>query len=352
VAAVRIAVVAPPWFEVPPQGYGGIERLCFDLVEGLVDRGHEVTLVATGPRHCRASFLQAMPEPPYGLGEAEGPAQEVRYAAIVSSLLRDLPVDVVHDHSLACPLSWRDRPAPTLVTIHGPTDGAVGDYFRQLRLPAVAISEAQRSLAPDLPWIATIHNSIDVNSYPFRNEKDDYVLFVGRLSPEKGAHVAVDAAREAAVPLVLAGKCKETDERRYFEAEVAPRLHDGATWVGEVSGRRRMDMFARARALLFPAMWDEPFGLVMVEAMACGTPVVALDRGAVAEVLEHGLTGFVCRDVAEMASMIRRTDRIDPADCRQRATDVFDVDVMVRAYERAYADVVRVGRKTRPSVRR
>ena len=341
---MRVAVVAPPWFEVPPKGYGGIERVCFDLVEGLVDRGHAVTLVATGARHTRANFLQALSEPPTGLGEAEGPAQEVRYAAIVAELLRQLPLDVIHDHSLAGPLSWPDRPAPTVVTIHGPAGGALGDYFRRLGLPAIAVSDAQRSVAPDLPWIATVHNSIDVGAYPFRAEKDGFVAFVGRLSPDKGAHLAVDAAREAGVPLVLAGKCQETGELRYFEEQVAPRLHPGVTWIGEVSGERRKDLFARASGLLFPAMWDEPFGLVMVEAMACGTPVVALDRGSVPEIVDHGRTGFVCHNAAEMAAMIRQTDRIHPAECRRRAAELFDVAVMVQGYERAYRDVLGASR--------
>jgi glycosyltransferase involved in cell wall biosynthesis len=337
---MRIAVVAPPWFEVPPRGYGGTERICFDLVEGLVDRGHAVTLVATGARHTRADYLQALPEPTTGLGEAEGPAQEVRYAAIVSELLRNQPFDLIHDHSLAGPLSWRERLAPTVVTIHGPTGGPLGDYFRRLGVPAIAVSDAQRSLAPDIPWIATVHNSIDVRSYPFRDQKEDFVAFVGRISPEKGVHIAVDAAREAGVRLVLAGKRQEPDEFRYFEEQIAPRLHPGVKWVGEISGERRKMLFARARGLLFPTSWDEPFGLVMVEAMACGTPVLALDRGAVREIVDHGRTGFICRNAAEIAAMIPRTNQIDPRDCRRRACELFDLTVMMDGYERVYREAI------------
>ena len=221
--SLRIAIIAPPWFDIPPVGYGGIECVCYFLVEGLVDRGHDVTLVAAGVDGTRARFVQALPAPPPGLGTLDAGIQEVAYAAAVGHACANLDVDVVHDHSLATPLLALRSRVPTVLTAHGPTDGWLGAYYRAFSLPLVAVSEFQRSNAPDLRWVGTVPNAIDVDQFRFTETKDDFVLFLGRLSPEKGAHLAAEAARAAEVEFVLAGECKEAHERRYFENEVAPR---------------------------------------------------------------------------------------------------------------------------------
>jgi len=343
-------VVAPPWFEVPPARYGGIERMCFDLVEGLVDEGHEVTLVATGSNHTRAQFVPALPQPARGLGRIEQPVEEVRYGAVVARLARESSVDVIHDHSLAGPLGGADGRLRVVVTVHGPPGGSIGDYYRHLGLPLVAISEAQRRAAPDLPWVATVANSVRVDQYPFREAKEGFVLFLGRFAPEKGVHLAIEAARAAGVPLVLAGKCIEPDERAYFEREIRPRLHPGVTWLGEVSEDRKKDLLGAARCLLFPILWEEPFGIVMIEALASGTPVVAFGRGAVPEIVQHGRTGFVCDDVREMAGLIHSVSQLDTRACRLEAVRRFDTSAMVRGYERAYRTVVTSRRRGRRSL--
>jgi glycosyltransferase involved in cell wall biosynthesis len=340
-APLRVALVAPPWFEVPPQGYGGIERMCFDLAQGLVARGNDVTLLATGADRTRARFLQVFPAPLTGLGEIENPVQEVRYAARVARVLGEVDVDLVHDHSLAGPLLGLGGSVPTMLTAHGPADGHVGDYYRQLGLPLVAISQAQRELAPDLPWAGTVHNAIDVHRYPFRSAKDDFVLFLGRMSPEKGAHLAPDACRAAGHRLLIAGKCTEKDELRYFEDQVAPRLSDDISWLGEVYGERKLELLSRARCLLVPAQWAEPFGLTSIEALACGTPVVGLRRGAIPEIVEHGRTGWVFDDPSELAWAIRCAAEIDPHDCRADALRRFHTSTMVAGYEQVYRRVLR-----------
>ena len=194
--------------------------------------------------------------------------------------LAGLEVDIVHDHSPAGPLVALGRSRPTVLTAHGPTDGRPGQYFRLLDLPVVAIPEAQPGTAPDLPWAGVVHNAIDVATYPFRADKDDVVLFLGRMAPEKGAHLAAGAARAAGYPVVPAGKAAEAHERRSFDEQVAPTPGPDATRVGEVGGARRTELLAAARCLVCPVQWDEPFGLASIEAMACGTPVVALRRGA------------------------------------------------------------------------
>lgn len=337
---VRIAVVAPPWYPVPPPGYGGIERVCHDLVQGLVRRGNDVTLVATGPDGSDATYRPVFAESLPGLGSIESPVQEVRYAAGVAEVLAGVAVDVVHDHSLAGPLLGIGRRAPTVVTAHGPADGPVGDYYRRLGLPIVATSQAQRRLAPGVRWVATVYNGIPVSDFPFRVDKDDYVLFLGRLSPEKGVHLAVEAARAAGVRLVVAGKASEPAERRYLEEAVLARLPAASSWVGEVGGARRDNLLAGARCLLSPIQWEEPFGMVNVEALACGTPVVALNRGSIPEIVTDGRTGVICDRPEQLAEAIGRASLIDPYVCRAEALARFDVEVMVDGYQAVYEALV------------
>jgi len=276
---LRVAMVGPPWFEMPPAGYGGIESVVADLVDQLTDRGHEVVLIGAGEHRTRASrFIQVFPEPPTErLGDS---VPEVMHAAAAAAALQDLDVDVVHDHTLAGPLLAPGRDIPTVVTMHGPVDGELGEYYATLgnTLDVVAISDSQRSINPRLNWVGTVHNAIDVSSFPFQERKSDYVLWLGRFNEDKGAHLAIEAAREAGIKLVLAGKCNEDAERDYFDAYVAPHLGPEVRYVGEADAEFKRELLGSARSLVFPIQWDEPFGMVMIEAMACGTTVVALRR--------------------------------------------------------------------------
>lgn len=341
---LRIVVVAPPWYEIPPRAYGGIERVCFELVQGLVRRGHDVTLVGCGRHGTEARFLQVLPEPPPGLGTLEASVQELRYAAATAALLEDVECDLIHDHSLSGPLTWHTRRVPTLITAHGPVDGALGDYFRWLGLPIVATSNAQRKTAPALQWAATIHNGIDVHRFPFQAKKDGYVLFLGRLSPDKGAHIAVEAAQLAGIPIIVAGKSSEPGEQRYLDEQVLPRLGPRDTWVGEVAGARRDDLLARANCVLAPVQWDEPFGLVYAEALACGTPVIGTPRGSIPEIVADGETGWVCETIEDLAAAVERCPEVDAWACRARALRFFDNGVMVERYDRLYHEVMTAAR--------
>src|SRR5947209_5476285 len=255
---MRVAMVAPPWYEVPPVSYGGIETMVAELVGRLTERGHEVTLIGAGRDLTPAAgFVPVFPEPPSSrLGEA---LPEIVHAAAVGRILDTLDVDVIHDHSLAGPLLARDRRTPTVVTMHGPVDGEHGDIMAALghTVQVVAISDAQRKDRGDINWVGTVHNAIDVDQYPFEEEKDDVVLWMGRFSPDKGPELAIDAARAAGLPIVLAGKCSEPSEQSFFDEEIAPRLGDGATFIGEVAGKAKGQLCARARALAFPIQWDE-----------------------------------------------------------------------------------------------
>lgn len=338
---LRIAMVAPPWFHIPPAAYGGIEAMVADLTNGLVERGHYVTLIAAGAQGTRAQqFIPVYTEPPSArLGE---PMPEVVHAAAVGAVLADLDVDIVHDHTLAGPLLARGRRVPTVVTAHGPVGGEPGDYLACLgnSVEVVAISAAQAQRRPDINWIATVHNSIDVASFPLGAGDGRYVLFLGRFNPDKGAHVAIDAARAAGRHILLAGKLNEPAERDYFEREIRPRLGRDAQYVGEADASTKRELYAGAEALVFPVCWEEPFGLVMIEAMACGTPVVALRRGSVAEIVQHGRTGFVLDHPDQLPSAIRVASELDRKDCRSHVEKNFDAPVMVSGHEAVYRTLV------------
>ncbi|MGH2690453.1 MAG: glycosyltransferase family 4 protein [Actinomycetota bacterium] len=337
---LRIAVITPPWFEIPPSGYGGIEWMCHWLIEGLVGSGHEVLVVGAGRSATSGRFVATYDEPQgMRLGE---PLPDIMHAALALPALDEFAPDVVHDHTLSGPLTAAARSVPTVVTAHGPVDGEIGRYYAALgdRIRLVSISQDQRSKVPGLPWAGTVHNAIPVAEYPFRAEKEDFGLFLGRMSPEKAPHLAIEAARRAGIRLVIAAKCNEEPEHRYFEERVKPQLGPDTEWIGEADTATKKDLLARARCFVFPIQWDEPFGIVMIEALACGTPVVALRAGSVPEVVDHGETGFVCGSLDEMVDAIGRTGEIDPAACRRAALARFDVRRMIDGYELVYRRVL------------
>jgi glycosyltransferase involved in cell wall biosynthesis len=337
---LRIAMVAPPWFEVPPPAYGGVEAVVADLVDDLAARGHDITLIGSG-KHLTAArrFISLWPEPPSDrLGD---PFPEVIHAARVADVLADLDVDVVHDHSLAGPLLGRGNRVPTVITVHGPVVGDEGEYYRALGgVRMVAISESQRILAPGLPWLATAHNAIRVSTFPYCADKEPFLLFLGRMNPTKGPHLAIDAARAAGLPIVLAGKCSEPVEQAFFEREIKPRLGGDVEFFGVADATAKRDLLSRACALMFPICWEEPFGLVMIEAMACGTPIVALRRGSVPEIVVNGVTGITTDDPARLPAAIDLARSLDPAACRAHVTARFGTELMAARYEDAYLRIL------------
>ncbi|WP_117208452.1 glycosyltransferase family 4 protein [Allorhizocola rhizosphaerae] len=341
--SLRVALVAPPYFSVPPAAYGGVEAVVADLADALVERGHRVTLIGAGQCHTRARYLPVWEKTiPEGLGH---PLPEVLHAAASLRAVQQLAcadgLDVVHDHTLAGPLNAPAYGAlrlPTVVTMHGPVDPARQRLFALLGrdVHLVAISDRQRHLAPGLNWVGTVHNALRVQTWPFRASKEDYALFLGRFDPDKGPHLALDAAHEAGLPLVLAGKCAEPRERAYFEREIRPRLGARDTYVGEADAVAKRELLAGARCLLFPVQWEEPFGMVMIEAMACGTPVVALRAGSVPEVVVDGVTGFVLDDPSELVPALQRVGEINPHACRWHVVENFSAEQLAVGYEAAY----------------
>ncbi|XVV00594.1 glycosyltransferase family 4 protein [Actinosynnema sp. CA-248983] len=345
---LRVAVIAPPWLELPPTAYGGIETMCADLVDELTARGVEVVLIAVGRNGTAAREFIATSDVP----QVERMGQnmpDVLHAAVLPDILSGLDVGVVHDHSLVGPLLARGRDEPTVVTAHGPVTGEMGRYYRGLgdSVHLVAVSDAQRAMAADLNWVGTVHNAVHTHLFPFRRDKEDFALFLGRTTPVKGIPEAIAAAGAAGLPLRIAAKCREPDEQEYFHAVVEPLLGGDVEWLGEVGRADKLRLLAAARCLLFPIQWEEPFGMVMVEAMACGTPVVALRRGSVEEVVAHGETGFVCDDHESLVAALREVGGLSADRCREEVRQRFDAGSMAARYERIYRAVT--AEKTRPA---
>lgn len=333
---LRIVIVSPPWFELPPKGYGGIEWMCYWLVEGLVALGHDVTLFGAGQSQTSGHFIQTLPGAAWDrMGEGVTEAIHVGKAA---RMMKSSQPDVVHDHTVAGPLLNSAYDFPMVVTAHGPVQGVMGEYYGSLDkdISLVAISERQRELKAELPWASVIYNGIPVQDYPFSENKEDFALFLGRMNPDKGVHLAIEATRAAGMRLIIAGKRNEQPERDYFNEEVAPRLGPDVEWIGEADTERKKDLLARAACLLMPVQWEEPFGIVMAEAMACGTPVVALRKGSAPELVVHGKTGFLCDRPEELAAALQNSGEISPEACRRHALGKFDVSQMVKGYEDLY----------------
>jgi glycosyltransferase involved in cell wall biosynthesis len=341
-------MLAPPWIPVPPPGYGGIEHVVSLLCEGLVRNGHDVTLFACPGSRSAAEVREVLPETHEE--EIQGSIHEADHVARVfdavdQATLAGRPYDVVHDHCGFTAVAMANRiRVPVVHTLHGPfTPDTTRFYLRHgAKAHLVAISRAQRESAPHgLPVTAVVPNPIDVEDWPFRTEKAEHLLWLGRMTPVKGPDRAIAVARAAGVPLVLAGPVQPGDQE-YFDGRVRPHVDGTAvTYVGEVGGREKAEIVAGARALLMPIRWEEPFGMVMVEALACGTPVIAFPEGAAKEIVRDGVNGFLVPDGAAMAAAVNRLPEISAADCRASVAESYSVGTVVAGYEAVYARVAR-----------
>jgi glycosyltransferase involved in cell wall biosynthesis len=338
---MRVAIIAPPFIPVPPVGYGGTELFVAQLAEGLVSRGHTVIVYANGQSRVRCEVRWLYPNgdwPP-----VDAAAAQLKNADHTAWAIHDAAqsADVMHLNDVIGLPCTRVVDVPVVLTMHHPHEPVLSAiYERYPRVAYVAISDAQarREL---MPQITVVHHGLRLDDYLFKDTKEDYLVFLGRMVPCKGAHAAIAVARRAGLRLKLAGEVQPIYEQ-YWREQVLPHI-DGnqIQFLGEADHALKNDVLSGARALLFPIEWEEPFGLVMIEALACGTPVLAFEGGAVAEIVRDGVNGWICRDVAEMAARAAAPD-ISPQSCRAWVSTHFSrermVDGYVDVYRRARSD--------------
>ena len=336
---MKIAVIAPVWFAVPPTGYGGIEWIVSLLADGLADAGHDVTLFASGDSHTRAKLVVVFPR--HRAGAIGRTFWELKHALSAFGRARTSSTSSTTTPACSARRSARRPRLPSCTRCTARWTASRGEIYEMISRVApevglISISMNQRKPKPDLNWIANCPNALDFSVYPCKPHRGDYLLFLGRLSPDKGAHRAVAVAMEAGLPLKIAGKMQEPKEREYFHGLVEPHLVDGIEYLGEVTHGEKVELLQNARATLFPIEWEEPFGLVMIESMACGTPVIATRWGAVPEVIEHGRSGIIVDNYRQMADALTEADELDPNELRRYVEEEFSPQRMVRDYVDAY----------------
>ncbi|MHB1416360.1 MAG: glycosyltransferase family 4 protein [Chloroflexota bacterium] len=343
---MRIAQISPLWERVPPPAYGGTEAVVHALTEGLVARGHEVVLFASGDSLTSAELRSVYPRSLRTAVDLKDPTP-YDWLHVAQALAASGEFDVVHNHAGELPMAMSHLVAtPMLSTLHcliTPDTKIVWDHYEGF-YNTISLA-ARRTIPEDLEnanFVGVVYNGIDVASFPFRADKEEHLLFLSRVAPEKGTHLAIEVARRLGIHLVLAGKVDRAD-REYFRTVVEP-LIDGnlITYIGEVSREKAKELYAAARALLLPIQWEEPFGLVMPEAMATGTPVIAFRRGAAPELIVDGETGFLVEDgdVEGMAEAVGKIGMLDPRHIRHHVEKHFDVSQMVDGYLNMYERVL------------
>jgi glycosyltransferase involved in cell wall biosynthesis len=339
---MRIAQVAPLIESVPPRAYGGTERVVHYLTEALVEMGHEVTLFASGDSTTRARLVPII-DRALRLNPAKPDA--VIWHTLMVDRVRELcqSFDVIHFHidTVQLPMAMH-CPTPSLTTLHGRLDlpDLKSLYKRFARHPLVSISNAQRGPLPHANWLGTVYHGLPSDLYAFHPRPQDYFAFVGRISPEKRCDRAIEIALACDTPLRIAAKV-DTVDQSYFEQVIEPLLdHPLVTFIGEIGDAQKNDLIGNARALLMPIDWPEPFGLVMIEAMACGTPVIAYPHGSVPEVIDEGQTGFIVHDQAQAIAAARNIHRIDRRICREVFERRFCARVMAGEYLAKYSELI------------
>lgn len=339
---MRIGLIAPPWTPVPPVGYGGTEVVVDNLARGLQERGHDVRLFSVGDSTCAVPTSSLYETSPHPIGTT---VEEAAHVLAAYDALAD--VDLIHDHTVLGPL-LAPRPQrgvpPVLSTHHGAFTSENRRIFRQIarRASVIAISHDQASRAPEVPIAAVIHHGIDLATYRPGPGDGGYLLFLGRMSPDKGVATALRVAHRTGHRLVVATKMREASEIDYFKTVVEPMLTAEDHLLVEPSIAVRLKLLQQAEALINPIAWPEPFGLAMAESLASGTPVIGHGTGAAPEIIDHGVTGFLCRDEDDLSGAVARIPTLDRRACRAAAEERFSLSRMVRdhldLYERVLAN--------------
>jgi glycosyltransferase involved in cell wall biosynthesis len=342
---MKIAQIAGLAESVPPKKYGGTERVIHALTEELVKRGHQVTLFASGDSKTSAKLISVYPKSlrEAGFKDLYGTncwgMMNVGYAYQMQE-----EFDIIHDHQpyLSLPVANVSK-TPVVATLHGSLNNDSKYLLAALDKPYyVSISNAQRTYAPNLHYIGNVYNGLEMDHYPFSNTHKGYLLIVGRISAEKGTHLAIKVAQELGLPLVIAAKLDRANDHdvKYFYKYIKPNLKGKITWVGEVGENERNELMKNAYCSLHPVTWPEPFGLTLIEAMACGTPVVAFDKGSIPEVIKEGVSGYVVKNLKQMILAVKKIDKIKRLNCRIWALENFNAKKMADGYEQVYNQIL------------
>ncbi len=350
---LRIAQVGPLWENIPPPKYGGTERIVYYLTQGLVADGHDVTLFAVGTAKTSAKLVPVYPRPLFRDGISW---TNVMYPLlnITQALDRQNNFDIIHIH-LNIPGDYVSLPlanhlkSKVIFTVHFPPPLSQGFNDRHLVLQKykeanfISISNSQRQGEENLHWLKTIYNGVDLGVFTFNPQPKDYFFWLGKIKPEKGAKEAILAARRAGVKLILAGTVDylEKDYYLYFQEEIKPLIDDKhIIYMGELDDREKNKAYGEAIGFLNPVQWEEPFGLVMVESMATGTPVIAFNKGASSEIITDGETGYLVNNLDQMVESIKKIAAIDRQKCRERVEAMFTTEIMVKNYEKTYYQIL------------
>lgn len=338
---MRIAQIAPLFERVPPGKYGGTERVVYALTEELVKRGHDVTLFATGDSITSAKLVSVYPR---SLREAGFSSSEINVWSLLNIGIAyegQDDFDIIHDHNGYASLPTANiAKVPVVMTIHNAFNAENRHIYQKIKKPYIVTISKSQAIVPNTHHAGTVYNGLDMEKYPFSAENDGYLLFVGRISMDKGVHIAIEVANNLYLPLIIAAKLEKSD-RPYFHEYVEPYLSDKIQWINEVDEEQRNKLMSRALCFLHPVTWREPFGLTLIEAQATGCPVVAFNRGSIPEVIVDGKTGFIVTSVEEMIDAVNNINTIDRAECRRHVLENFNSKIMTDGYEEIYRKILK-----------
>lgn len=345
---MRIAINSPIIERIPAKKYGGTERVIYALTEELVKMGHKVTLFASGDSITSAKLVSVFPralrEPGSGVSDIYGPnGWSMMNIGLPYTMQEEF--DIIHEHHniIAAPTANLSK-TPVVMTIHGaldvdPSHSALYEAFNNINY--VSISNSQARPAPKMNWAGTVYNGTLYGDYTFQKTPGDYLLFVGRISQQKGVHHAIEVAQKLDMPLIIAAKLENADGNiQYFKEKIEPHLNDKIRWIGEVDEKERNELMKNALCFLHPVTWSEPFGLTLAESMACGCPVVAFAKGSIPEIILNGKTGFVVNTVDEMVEAVKKVHTINREDCHTYALDNFNPRKMAEEYVKIYEKIL------------
>jgi len=354
---LKIAQVAPLWYPVPPRGYGGTEATVSKLTEGLVKRGHDVTLFASGDSKTKAKLVSPTKKNLFSLG-VSWLYDSYNILNLIKAFSQAKDFDILHTHiDVYDPIFRAKSPVPTIATLHNPFwpegkkksgkwyeyKARVSIYNHFAKLPYVAISNSYRKQCPaNIKFVKTIYHGVDIRQLKFNPNPENYFVWLGRLTSKKGLHLVVKLARELGFRLKISGKVASPENEKYFQKEIKPYLSKKIQFLGELqSEKEKSEFLGKAKALIYPLLWEEPFGIVMIEAMATGTPVIAFPRGSAPEIIKDRETGFLVKNLAKMKEAIKDIEKISRSQCRQRVKKLFTVEKMTEEYEKLYYQIIK-----------